>query len=63
MRELLQQFLRCPDTACALLVIVDGPYYTEQRMADLRRYTRDHAPRSYVTHIEGVPAILETYAP
>lgn len=51
MRELLQQFLRCPDKTCILLVIVDRPYYTEARMADLRRFTIDHAPRSYAVHI------------
>ena len=61
MRELLQQFLRCPDESCILIVIVDGPYYTEARMATLRRITRDHPPRSYVVHIEEVPGILEEY--
>lgn len=62
MRELLQQFLRCPDETCILLVIVDGPYYNETRMADLRRFTRDHAPRSYAVHIQDVPAALAAYA-
>ena len=61
MRQLLQQFLRCPDENCMLIVVVDGPYYTEARMAALRRFTRDHAPRSYVVHIEEVPGILEGY--
>ena len=62
MRELLQQFLRCPDETCILLVIVDGPYYTEARMADLRRYTRAYPPRSYAVHIQDVPAALADYA-
>ena len=58
MRELLQQFLRCPDETCILLVIVDGPYYDEARMANLRRYARSHAPRSYAVHIQDVPVAL-----
>lgn len=61
MERLLQQFLRCGDASCILIVIVDGPYYTPQRMAALRNITRDHAPRSYVVHIEDVPGILEEY--
>ena len=62
MRELLQQFLRCPDETCILLVIVDGLYYNEARMRELRRYTRAHAPRSYAVHIEDVPVVLADYA-
>lgn len=62
MRALLQRFLQCPDTTCALLVIVDGPYFTERRMADLRRLTRTHSPLSFATPIQDVPAILEGLA-
>ncbi len=63
MRQLLQQFVRCPDTTCMLLVIVDGLYYTGQRLADLRRFTRDHPPQSYVTRIQDVPKILGELRP
>ena len=43
MRELLQQFMRCPDETCILLIIVD-------ERADLR-FTRSHPP----VHIQDVP--------
>ena len=62
MSKLLQQFLRCPDETCILLVIVDGPYYTPVQMAKLRRFTRDRPPRSYALHIQDVPSALAAYA-
>ena len=62
MSKLLQQFLRCPDETCILLVIVDGPYYTPVQMAKLRHYTRDRPPRSYALHIQDVPNALVAYA-
>ena len=63
MARLLGQFMRCPDETCILLVIVDGPYYTERAMAELRRFTRDRPPRSYALHIQDVPSALAAYAP
>ena len=61
MQKLLNQFQNCSDQTCALFVIVDGPYYTEGKMANLKNRTRSHPPRSYATHIEGVPDILNSY--
>ena len=61
MEKILHQFYGCQDEGCILIVIVDGPYYTPQRMAALRRFTSDHAPRSYAVHIQDVPGILEGY--
>ncbi|MCY4611231.1 MAG: hypothetical protein OXC38_06000 [Gammaproteobacteria bacterium] len=61
MEKLLRQFQSSSEEACVLLVIVDGPYYKDKKMADLRNNTRSHPPQSYVTHIEGVPDILNDY--
>ena len=61
MVRLLGQFMRCPDETCILLVIVDGPYYTERAMAELRRFTRDRPLRSYALHIQDVPSALAAY--
>lgn len=42
-----------------LLVIVDGPYYTETRMRDLRRFERAVSPISKALPIEQVPGFLK----
>ena len=59
MRELLERFLRGTESASTVLVvIVDGPYYTEARMRTLRRFVRDRAPRSYAIPIEELPDLF-----
>ena len=60
MVALLGNFLKCQDTSCVLFVIADGQYYPGKKMDQLRKYTRDRAPRSYALPIEELPNILET---
>ncbi len=38
-----------------LIVIVDGKYYTDARMNELRALTRSTRPRSFAVHIQDVP--------
>ena len=61
MEALLRRFFECRDESCILIVIVDGPYYTDNKMASLQTITRTHPPKSYAVHIENVPQILEEY--
>jgi hypothetical protein len=61
MRNLLQHFMTGVATDSVLMVIVDGPYYTENRMKDLRRFARTTAPCSYAIPIQDVPTILKEY--
>ncbi len=62
MRTLLRLFQNgIVDTHRALIVIVDGPYYTARKMEELYGYVRLQAPKSYACHIEQVPSILAEY--
>ncbi len=61
MLALLKLFLNCRDKSLILIVIVDGPYYTEAKMSELTHSTRDHPPKSFAVHIESVPTILRDY--
>lgn len=61
MRDLLRNFQSCSDQEYVLIVIVDGPYYTQQRMDQLRNDTRLRPPKSYALHLGEVPAILDEY--
>jgi len=59
MITILRNFQSCNDKTCALFIIVDGPYYKGNKIAELRNGTRTHAPKSYALPIEELPAILE----
>ena len=61
MRDLLSKFQGSAEKDTALIVIVDGPYYTTEKMNDLRRFVRDRNPKSYACHIQDVPSILRDY--
>lgn len=61
MRDALGRFQSSGERGKALLVIVDGPYYTPAKMSDLERFVRDRPPRSFACQIEQVPAILAEY--
>lgn len=61
MRDLLRNFQSCSNRECLLIVIVDGPYYSDQRMDLLRNDTRSRHPRSYAVHLVEVPEILDEY--
>ena len=60
--RLLQNFQWRINNDTALFVLVDGPYYTEARLNQLRGLTRAQAPRSYVTSINGLAPILNDIA-
>lgn len=62
MKNLLLKFMVGAAEGCVLLVIVDGPYYTETRMAELRHFARTNAPKSFAGAIQDVPSILSQYA-
>lgn len=60
MRSLLEHFQKAhadPDTV--LFVIVDGPYYTDAKMVQLRRFVRSSPPFSYAVPIEDLPGTLK----
>ncbi len=61
MRDLLHHFQGSAEKDRVLLIIVDGPYYTSQKMSDLQRFLRSHPPRSYACPIEHVPDIIAEY--
>lgn len=58
MVAILRNFQSCNDRAYALFVIVDGPYYQGNKMAELRNHTRTHAPKSYALPLEELPDTL-----
>ena len=63
MQEILNRFHRAEDESIALVVIVDGNYYTETKMKGLKNKTRTIAPKSFAVHIQDVPKILKEYPP
>ena len=59
MRSLLESFQKAlASPTVVLFVIVDGPYFTDARIQDLRRFVRTSPPYSYATPITEVPALL-----
>lgn len=59
MRSLLEHFQKAhADADIVLVVIVDGPYYTDAKMEQLRRFVRSSAPFSYAVPIEDLPDTL-----
>lgn len=61
MRDLLRNFQSCSNRRCMLIVIVDGPYYSDRRIQVLRNDTRSRHPKSYAVHLAEVAAILDEY--
>ena len=61
MEELLGNFYRATNPSNVLVVIVDGPYYTEKKIEELRNITRKSSPMSFAVHIEDIPAILKKH--
>jgi len=62
MRDFLEKFQKASvGSRIALLVIVDGPYYGTNRMADLRRFCRTTKPFSHAMPIGDVPDWLEAH--
>lgn len=62
LERLLQDFRSCEVRSVAFFVVVDGPYYTPQRIRQLRQLIRTESPFSYVTGVEGIPRILAEIA-
>ena len=60
--RLLQNFQRRINNDTALFILVDGPYYTDQRLTQLRGLTRAQAPHSYVTSIDQLQTFLNAIA-
>lgn len=60
-KRLLEMFQKGRvDRHTALLVIVDGPYFTKKKIDELRRFCRDvHQPLSAALPIQDVPGWLE----
>ena len=59
---LLQNFLPRRNNNVALFILVDGPYYTEARLEQLRGLTRLQDPRSYVASVNELVPILQGIA-
>ena len=60
--SLLQNFLPRRNNSVALFILVDGPYYTEPRLEQLRGLTRLQNPRSYVASVNDLVPILRELA-
>ena len=60
--RLLQNFQRRINNDTALFILVDGLYYTDQRLTQLRGFTRAQPPRSYVTSINELQLTLNGIA-
>ena len=62
-KTLLQAFQKGEekDQKVVLLAIVDGPYYTGEKLKELRRFTRSSYPYSYALPIQDVPEILNKH--
>ena len=56
--ELLKRFQSSKQKNVALVAIVDGQYYTPDRLAELKRYIRQSQPYSFVGDIASVPKFL-----
>ena len=61
MQDLLSNFQRSQEKNVVLIVIVDGPYYNENRMHMLNQMTRGMEPKSFACHIEDIPEIIKDY--
>ena len=60
--SLLINFMPRINNNVALFALVDGPYYTEARLAQLQGRVRMQAPMSYVTSVNQLMPILQAIA-
>lgn len=56
--RLLRNFQQHQDEGVALCVLVDGLYYTDDRMGQLQEWIREENPRSYVLSINELQQVL-----
>ena len=61
-QALLQNFLPRLNNDVALFILVDGPYYTDARLGQLRGLMRLQNPRSYVASVNRLLPILREIA-
>lgn len=59
LETLLANFLPRRNNNVALFILVDGPYYNQARLGQLRGLVRLQAPFSYVTSVNDLSAILQ----
>lgn len=62
LETLLRNFLPRRNNGVALFILVDGPYYTAARLAQLRGLVRQQTPFSYVTSVNELMPILQGIA-
>jgi hypothetical protein len=61
-QALLQNFLPRLNNDVALFILVDGPYYTDARLQQLRGLMRLQNPRSYVVSVNELLPVLQAIA-
>ena len=62
LEALLRQFLPRRNNDTALFILVDGPYYTEEKLTQLRGLVRLQSPFSYVSSVNDLFPILQGIA-
>ena len=62
LETLLANYLPRRNNNVALFILVDGPYYTQARLDQLRGLVRLQAPFSYVTSVNNLSQILQEIA-
>ncbi len=62
LEKLLRNYLQRTNNGMALFVLVDGAYYTEDRLNLLRGLVRLQPPKSYVTSVNALQNVLRSIA-
>lgn len=62
MERVLDNFLKCSSNDIALMLILDGTFWTDCRISDLKNKTRTQTPKSYVVKSEEISGILKQYS-
>ena len=58
LEQLLRNFLQRTNNGLALFILVDGAYYTMQRIRQLEALVRTNPPRSYVVSVNSLEKLL-----
>ena len=58
LEQLLRNFLQRTNNGVALFILVDGAYYTTQRLGQLEALVRTNPPRSYVASVNSLQNLL-----
>lgn len=62
LEQLLRNYLQRTNNGMALFVLVDGAYYTEERVKQLKALVRTNPPRSYVASVNTLQGLLRDIA-